>query len=384
MNLLDRYIFKSVFGTCLAAVALLAFVLMVGNVLRDLLGYALAGQIDFATFARLTLLLTPFAFVFALPMGVLTGVLLTLGRLSADSEITAMRAAGLSLRRIARPVIVFGLLGFAVALYINFVGMPAARAQYNRERAAALRANPLNFVVARTFIREFPGYVLYVGEKQGSMLRDFWLWELDGQQRVVRMLRAASGRIDYDEADNELILTLMNTRVENRAARNPEDFTEPQLVPWVEKWEAGRLPLDRVFRRGGGVRTKLDWMSLGELTQARVRLQAPPAGETAEQAAVRRREITRVDFALSDRFNIALAVFSFALIGVPLGVKVSRRETSANLGVAVALALGYYFFTTVAGWFDKRPDLYPALLLLLPNLLMLALAAWLFARLERR
>jgi hypothetical protein len=113
VNLLDRYIFKSVLGSCLAAVGLFAFVLMLGNALRDLLGYLLAGQITPATFAWLIVLLIPFVISYALPMGMLTGVLLTLGRLSADSEITAMRAAGLSLARIARPVILLGALGAA-------------------------------------------------------------------------------------------------------------------------------------------------------------------------------------------------------------------------------------------------------------------------------
>ena len=102
MNLLDRHIFRSVLLTCAAAVGLFAFVVAVPNVVRDLLGPFLAGQFGAATFARLVALLFPFAISFALPMGILTGVLLTLGRLSADSEITAMRAAGISLLRIAQ------------------------------------------------------------------------------------------------------------------------------------------------------------------------------------------------------------------------------------------------------------------------------------------
>ena len=106
MNLLDRYIFKSVLGSCLAAVALFAFVLMLGNAIRDLLGYVLAGQLPLLTFGELLLLLLPFVASYALPMGILTGVLLTLGRLSADSEVTAMRAAGISLTRLARPVLI--------------------------------------------------------------------------------------------------------------------------------------------------------------------------------------------------------------------------------------------------------------------------------------
>ena len=120
MNLLDRYIFKSVLGTCLGAVALFTFVLTLGNVIRDLLAHVLAGHLPAMTLVRLVWLWVPAMAIYALPMGLLTGVLLTLGRLSADSEITAMRAAGISLARIARPVLVLGALAGAVALYINF------------------------------------------------------------------------------------------------------------------------------------------------------------------------------------------------------------------------------------------------------------------------
>ena len=150
MNLLDRYIFKSVLFACAAAVGLFAFIVIVPNVARDLLNHMLAGQLPALTAAKLILLLVPIALVYALPMGILTGVLLTLGRLSADSEVTAMRAAGLSLTRLARPILVLAALSMAVALYFNFDSMPRARVAYESSFAAAIRTNPMNFIVPKT------------------------------------------------------------------------------------------------------------------------------------------------------------------------------------------------------------------------------------------
>ncbi len=382
VNLIDRYIFKSVLGACLAAVGLFAFVLMLGNALRDLLGYLLAGQISLGTFAWLIALLAPFVISYALPMGMLTGVLLTLGQLSADSEITAMRTAGLSLSRIARPVVLLGILGAGLGLYVNLEAMPRARTQYQRELAAAVQANPLSFIIPRTFIRDFPGFVVYVSEKEGATLRDFWLWELDDQRRVLRLVRAAEGRLDYDENNNLLRLTLIEAQIELRAEKHPEDFTEPSLVGTFGRSESVPLRLDNLFGRSGGVRQKLKWLTFSELTAEAERVAAEPA--PADDADRPARELMKVRLTLQDKFTTAAAVFTFALLGVPLGVRVSRRETSANLGIAVALALGYYFLTVAVNWLDRQPAWRPDLLLWLPNLVLVLFAVWLFSRLERR
>ena len=251
MSLLDRYIFKSVFFTCAAAVGLFTFIVIVPNVARELLPYVLGGQLPGATFTKLVLLLLPYAITYALPMGMLTGVLLTLGRLSADSEITAMRTAGISMMRITRPVLVLASLGAIVALYFNFESMPATRVEYYRAFAAAVRSNPLSIIVPKTFIRDFPGYVVYVGEKKGGELRDFWLYELDQDRRVARVVRAQSGTFDYEEATNSLVLTLSQAQIETRQEKNPEKFTESPIVGSFERSEPIKLPLDilRSFRR---------------------------------------------------------------------------------------------------------------------------------------
>ncbi|MFM1851826.1 MAG: hypothetical protein RIS54_1510 [Verrucomicrobiota bacterium] len=380
MNLLDRYLFKSVLGSCLAAVGLFAFVLMLGNAIRDLLSYVLADQLPLSVFAELLLLLVPYAVSYALPMGMLTGVLLTLGRLSADSEITAMRATGQSVWRIARPVVLLGVLGTVSSLYMNFEAMPRARTQYQRELAETVRANPLSFVVPRTFIRNFPGFVIYVGEKQGPVLRDFWLWELDGQQRVQRVVRAESGRFDYDANDNALLLTLTHAQVEARDPLHPEDFSKPPLVGTFDKTEQVRLPLDAIFSRDT-VRQKMKWMTFTELRAEQARLDGltvPPA-----EAAEHERTRMKARLTLQEKLQNALAMLSFTLVGIPLGIRVSRRETSANLGVAVALSLGYYFLTVMVNWLDRHPEWRPDLLFWLPNVLFLLLAWRLFRRIGK-
>lgn len=380
MNLLDRYLFKSVLGSCLAAVGLFAFVLILGNAIRDLLRYVLAGQIPLTVFAELLLLLVPYVISYALPMGMLTGVLLTLGRLSADSEITAMRAAGISVWRIARPVVLLGVAGTLLGLYMNFEAMPRARTQYQRELAETVRSNPLSFIVPRTFIRDFSDRVIYVGDKQGNVLKEVWVWELDAQQRVQYLVRATSGRIDYDAEDNALLITLTQAQVETRSTANPEDFSKPPLVGTFDKTEEVRLPLDSIFTRTT-IRQKLKWMTFAELRAEESRLATltvPP-----EQQAEHERTIMKVRLTVQEKLQNALALLSFALIGIPLGIRVSRRETSANLGVAVALSLGYYFLTVMVNWLDRHPEYRPDLLFWLPNVLFLLIAWRLFRRIGR-
>ena len=382
LNLLDRHIFKSVLFSCVAAVALFAFIVALGNFVRDLLGYLLSGQLDVATLIRLILLLFPFAVSYALPMGILTGVLLTLGRLSADSEITAMRAAGIGVVRIARPVFILGLLGAALGIYVNFESMPWARVQYHRELANAVRTNPLSFIVPKTFIRDFKGFVVYVGDRApGSpFLRDVWIWELDSQSRVKRMDRAESARINFDDTTNELVATLFNAKTEDRDPNAPEDFHKNPRAPNMGQWLDIRLSLADTLGRDI-FHVKPEWLRYGALEARRAALdKEQPAPGKEKEMAIERMKLAMI---ISEKTSLALAVFAFAFVAVPMGIKVSRRETSANLGISVLLVLGYYFLITMVKWLDGHPEYRPDLLLWAPNLIFLAAGAWLIRRLER-
>ncbi len=373
MHLLHRHIFFSVLTTCLAAVGLLTFMVIAGLSLRELLGYVLAGQLTPATLIKLVLLMIPYASVIALHMGIMTGVLLVLGRLSGNSEITAMRAAGLSLGYVARPVWVVAGLGALAALAVNFYYMPLARTAYRETLVEAVRSNPLRLLVPRTFVRDFPGVVVYVGSKEGTRVEDFWIWELDDAKRVTRLAHAQRGRVDFDEDENKLVLVLENVSVETRNGRNPEDFSLPTPIATIDSM-AVDLKLDNLLGTGWK-KEKLGWLTLGELLKLRERLVAEGA-----DAAQR----VKVQMTINDKAANALGVLAFAIIGVPLGIKVSRKETSANLGLALVLLMTYYFFSKgVVGWLEAYPALRPDLLVWLPPLAFSAVGVLLFRRLGR-
>ncbi len=378
MNLLHRHIFANVLVTCAASVALFGFVLMLGNAMKDLLGPMLAGQLEIATVIRLVALLVPFVVYYALPMGMLTGILLVLGRMSSDREITAMRASGLSVAWLSAPIIFLALLGVGAALLINFHFMPVARLTYQREFAEAVRQNPLSFIVPRTFIRDFPGVVLYVGEKDGGRLKDFWLWELDAQNRVRRFARADAGRLDFDESGNKLVLTLEQAQAEVRNDGDPEDFSK---VHGSAAWEhatfdlpLGRLAGDRSQKR------KLKLLTFPQLMAEWTRLGQPDSTVSQEERA---KQLMRVQITIQEKFSMAFAVLSFALVAIPLGIKVSRKETSANLGLGMLLALGYYFGSIMAGWLDNHPELRPDLVVWIPNIVFQGIGLCLFYKVDR-
>jgi lipopolysaccharide export system permease protein len=378
MNRIHRHIFANVVMTCGAAVGMFAFVLMIGSALKDLLGHVLAGQLPVDTVIRLVGLTIPVVVSYAMPMGMLSGVLLVLGRMSADREVTALRASGLSVAWLSAPILFFALLGVALSVLINFELMPRAKVAYERELAQAVQQNPLSFITPKTFIRDFPGIVIYAGEKNGAQLKDFWLWELDAQNRVKRFARADTGRLDFDARNNKLVLTLNHAQAEVRDDKDPENFARAQ---GAAAWEQATfdLPLGKLAG-AATVNVKQQWLTFDQLL-AKWRQLSQPDAKVSEE--VRAKQRMRVQITIQEKFATAFSVLSFALIAVPLGIKISRKETSANLGIGLGLAMAYYFATIVVSWFDNQTALRPDLLMWLPNIGFQALGFWMFYQVDR-
>lgn len=377
MRILDRYIFGQVLLACLGAIGFFTFILLTGVVLKELLGYILSDQLTWWTALPLIGMLLPFALVYTLPTGILCGTLLVLGRLSAENETVAMRAAGQSLARIAAPVYLLATVSVGLMLAINLYYMPVTYTRQKQELAHLVRSDPLKAVVPKTFVRDFRSCVIYVYEKKGDELRDIWFWQLDRELRVTRFLRAESGHLELDEANNQILVTLHHAWEEDRE-KTQEDYQKPPINLFFDTWTA-KISLDRLFGEQG-FRRKVDWYTLSELQAENARLSKPDPHVTDDERAKLR---MKVQFSLQDRLSSAFSVLAFALIAVPLGIKVSRRETSANLGVALLLALAYYFLALMIERLVGHPEFRPDLLRWTPNLIFLVTGIWLHRRAER-
>lgn len=375
MNTLQRYVMRELLLAVGGGVLLFAFVLLLGNAIQDLVGLLADGKLPPGTFILMLVMLIPFALSFAMPMGLITGIMLTLGRLSAQHEVTAMRTAGVSIMRVTAPVLALAIVGVAMSLVINLIYAPNAKKVYERMLADAIRTNPLSFIQEKTFIRQFPGKVLYVGTRNRNTLRDFWVWEIDDESRVTNMIRAEEGYFEWNEEDNYMLLVLRNGETVVNDPDEPENFTKFRPPISFERASI-QFPLDEIFRKAKFDDTKPSWMNIKELVQERRRL------IDSEKAADIERRMW-VEMQIHEKGALAFSILSLALVGIPLAIKTGRSETSANLGLALLLTMGFYLIMTTAKWFEDRPDLYPQLLLWTPNFVYQILAFFLWRRMGR-
>lgn len=379
LSLLHRHILKEILVATGLAMGLFIFVLLVGNALKDVAELVVAGKLDFWVFLKVLGLLIPYVASFALPLGMLTGTLIALGRLSSQREITAMKSAGLSLYQIAAPVFLIAFVGMVAAVLINLHYAPQSRLERKALLATALTENPVGFIEERRFIHEFPGYVLYMGGREGTTMKDFWIWELDDERRVKLFLRAAEGVLDYNQADKELVLTLRDGTAEQRDPENPEAFGEdmPDSLFFGELPLA--LPLDQLFGEERQRRVRTKEMTFAQLMDRR----AVELAKESEAGGLMTEDRLDVQMHIQKNFALAFSVFSLAVFGVPLAIQAGRKETYANLGIALVIAMSYYFLLIMVSWLEGKPALRPDLLIWLPNLIFQSIGFWMIHKASR-
>ena len=379
LKLLHRHILKEILVSTFLAMGLFIFVLLVGNILKDVAGLLANGKLEFVTFLKLVGYLIPYVASFALPLGMLTGTLIAIGRLSSQQEIVAMKAAGVSLYQIASPVFLLSFVGMVMAVLTNLHYGPQSRLASKQLIAEAITQNPVGFIEEKRFVNDFPGYVIYMGDREGSIMKDFWIWELDNNKRVSRFVRAEEGELRFDKVANELVLDLKNSVAEIRSKGDEGGFARTPETLFAEDFPIA-LPLDQVFgNKGKKQRVKTKQMTFSQLMERRELLLIEEA-ETGEKMS---KERLKVQVHVQKNFAMAFSVFSLAVFGVPLAIQLGRKETSANLGIALVIVLSYYFLMVTVSWMEDSPALRADILIWIPNLIFQSVGFWLMRQASR-
>ena len=379
LNLLHRHVLKEVLASTALAMGLFVFVLLLGNAMRDIAELVAAGKLDLMVFLKLMGLLIPYVAAYALPLGVLTGTLMALGRLSSQQEITAMKSAGISLYQIASPVFVISFIGMIAGVVVNLHYAPQSRLAYKHLMVSAISENPIGFIEERRFIREFPGYVIYMGDRDGPVMKDFWIWELDDEKRVKLFLRAKEGEINFDKTDNALVLTLRDGTAEQRDDSGSEGLADEPMRSLFFGELPIELPMGKIFGEKSQRQARIKEMTFSQLM---VKRDLALAEETEAAEGISKNRM-KVQMHMQKSFAMAFSVFSLAIFGVPLAIQVGRKESYANLAIALIIAMTYYFLIIAVSWLEGARALRPDLLIWLPNLIFQAVGFYLIQRANR-
>lgn len=380
VRLLDRHVLTETAVAGGAATAAFVFVMVAGNVLNQVSGAIASGRVSGWEGLELIALLIPGVLPYALPLGLLTGVLLAFGRMGSQQELTAMKAGGLGLGRIARPALLLAAALALLSAWLNLEVAPDANTEYRRLLVGSAKDNPASVIVPGQLNRQFPGMVIRAAARDGEVLRDFWLWRVDDRGRLVQTVHAREARLARavsKAGEGVLRVTLTDARLDTRPASD-QAFLQPSSFATAAT-STLEFPASGIFKDGDNFQRKLRWLTTQELLVAIERGWDVPAGADAATLG-RGRMVARTQ--LMAHLAGAFSVFSLAFLAVPLAVRVGRAETFVNAAVALAIALTYYLLTSMAGYV-KDPAYRPDLLVWAPNLLVVTLGWFLLRRAAR-
>ncbi len=327
MTILDRYILKQALVNFGFGVTLFVTILTAGDLLFRLTRLWLQTGLAFGTVLRVFFYSIPSFLIYVLPMAVLLAVLLTTSRLAAGSEVIALKASGISLKRVTLPFFLLALWACTGTVILSEWALPASVVRL-QEVVGEESAMPDWLVQENTFFTDtsVPGMerVFYVKriDRERDLLHDVIVQEFD-QGSLTRIINAEQAFIG---ADQWIFLNGV----------------------YYEMDEQGRV--ERVVRYQREVVSTTQTMT--EMIEARRKPQEMSFAELSdfiEREGERGQHTVPMEVMLWQKTAIPFACLVFALLGVPLGVTSPRAGKSVGIGISILIVFGYYVFFSLSG-----------------------------------
>lgn len=367
MGILTRTLLKEIATGAFLGTVLFTFLLFLrelGKLFEQLISRS-AGPDQIAT---LFLLILPTVLTFTVPIGVLVGVLIAVGRMSGDGEIIALRAAGVPSRRLVGPVALFALAGTLLAAYASCVVTPWATRETFRILNDVATAQLTAEIRPRIFEEQFPNRILYVEDViPGPVVRWRNLFMAD--------LRDPSSRDGAGEKGEGPRITLAGQAIAKPDLENNsiqlalEDGSTFEVARDVREYYSTSFP------RG---QQGLDAPSRRELRASGFRdLDMGPLWQVAQQPNVE----AQIEF--HRRITLPVGSLVLGLLALPLGISARKGGKSAAFVITVGVAFLYWMGMVSCTALAKQKGLPVGPTLWVPNILFGGLALALLARLEQ-
>lgn len=364
LKTLNWYIIKNFVVTFITAIAILTFG-MTGARLIRVFEYISDGVEASAAFQFLFYMI-PVALAFTIPWAALVSIMLIFGRLSADNEITAMRACGVSILQIVAPIIMISFGLTCLCLYIQLEAGPYCISK-SRDVVKNVAVDSPMAMFKPGLPLEFDNLRVMIDSKddQGN-IRGIQIYRMDGDQ-LEQDISASTGKIEVNESEQILTIVLDNTFIIDHLKDGKEQ----------ERPKAGRSSIKINY----GEKFNQSSVIKRDKYEGFRQLYARSVIERRNKNDVR---ISQIETELNQRVALALAPMAFLLLGLPMAIRTSRRETSVGLFMSVLLA-GIYFGSILAtDALRSIPQAFPQHLVWLPPALYQIFGAYYIFNLARR
>src|SRR2546425_4589845 len=359
-KILDRYLLREIVLPFFLWLLLLTFVLIMPPILQNA-EQLIAKGVAWPIVLRVLLTLVPQALSITIPRALLRGILIGLGRLSADGEFVALQACGVSLFRLLRPIALLATLATAATAYETIVALPNNNQTFRTIIFGVVADKLEKNVKPRVFFDDFPNRVIYVRDlpATGGWHDVFLADATSGDKTTVYF--AKQGRIIVDRANKKVTLQLLNGKGHTTWLSKPDEY-ETTDFDMIEM----RLDPEAVFPPPP---TK----GAPEMTIAELKVRA---------AEVRAQGFTPYveKFMIQLKFSLAFVCPVLALIGLALGVSNRKDGKLASFVLGFGVIFMYYvllYFSRALGYGGWMS---PAVAPWIPNIVLgaggIALAVW--------
>jgi len=273
---------------------------------------------------KLLMFIAPSFLTFTIPIAVLLGILLTLGRLSGDSEITAFKASGISLYQLYIPIAILSISAYLITSFLVFYGLRWGNRGFIATLTLIAQSKPDIEVKERIFNDSFKGLVVYVDKvpAQGKKMEGILIYD-DRDKQNVNTIFAQEGFLLNSPQSQEVILKLLNGTL-HRFEPQAKAYQKMQFDTYDLKIELKKTVAN--------IERKLQEheMSIDELKEKIEKMKAEGDDTTPQEVELHKRRA------------IPFACIVFGLIGVPLGIQPRRSGRSYGFVFTILILLAYY------------------------------------------
>ena len=377
MKSLECYVFGSFLSSFFLAFLVLSFVLTI-SLMVQIVGYMLQG-VPMDIVGHFALVSFPETMQWTVPLALLVSSILVFSRLSADSEIAAMRACGVNLLTVMRWPLAFAALCTLVCLFVNNEVAPRGHEVRRNLKTRLAGGAGLELLEPGRTINDFPDVQLYFEErdKSNNCLKNLTIVD-HRDAKCTRTFTASEAFVRRDGRD--IVLDVKDLTVD------PVDLEHPQAM----HAETFRWRVDDVLKDGTYKRREKDFRFFemlsaiderkNDVREAKDASKSGSAGPSKSRLKSTRRALSDIRTEFMKRWVFAFASICFVLVGVPLGIRAQRKESSVGMGIALVTALFYYLVVILMTSLSKNYHVHPEILIWLPVAVCAGISAFLIPK----